>query len=362
VIQSCFPELNPWKRRQPDTRASFIVVDSCRRWLRLADLLQQPTLSGTSSIVVYGERRSFAPWLDRYPTLVVHEYAADPSPDIEKLLQVKEVDCVIPIGGADKAYQAGLAAAVCGKPVFPVGHFGGAAKRIHKLFSLHYDNWKRLPPKELLGILGDAWSTDVCSRLAAQLGLGRKLLIIHGRSPDRDELKKYLQNVCRLPEPVLMREKFGYGKTLPEKWEMVADGIDGAIAVVTPDDVGASPKLPRKNRRKSLRSVPGRMSGLRSVGSGGAPGEGVYSCWCVVMLSYRPICWEPKRLRTRNRHWKIKRAFGLISLLSPWGIACLSEGLCVPGELNVHYALSSACVSPKSHPSRKRRDSSCFSD
>jgi hypothetical protein len=67
----------------------------------------------------------------------VHEYAADPSPHIAKLLQVKEVDCVIPIGGAEKSYQAGLAAAVCGKPVFPVGHFGGAAKKIHKLLSLH---------------------------------------------------------------------------------------------------------------------------------------------------------------------------------------------------------------------------------
>jgi hypothetical protein len=204
------------------------------------------------AIVMYGERSSFARWLNTYAQLVVHEYAADPSPDIAKLLQVKEVDCVIPIGGADKSYQAALAAAVCGKPVLPVGHFGGAAKRIHRLLSVHYDSWKRLPPKDLLGILGDAWSDYVCGRIAAQLGRGRRLLIIHGRSPDRDEVKKYLQDALHLPEPVLMREKFGYGKTLPEKWEMVADNIDGAIAVVTPDDVGALVMTPEEESRERL--------------------------------------------------------------------------------------------------------------
>jgi predicted nucleotide-binding protein len=49
-----------------------------------------------------------------------------------------------------------------------------------------------------------------------------------------------------------MREKFGYGKTLPEKWEMVADGIDGAIAMVTPDDVGGLAQAPEKEPQEML--------------------------------------------------------------------------------------------------------------
>jgi predicted nucleotide-binding protein len=217
------------------------------------EALKKQTVSAPA-VVVYGERSKFAAWLQEYPKLVVHEYAAESSPEIAKLLQVKEVDCVIPIGGADNTYQAALAAAVCGKQVLPVGHFGGAAKRIHKLLSVHYDSWRRLPPKDLLGILGDAWSDHVCDWVATQLGRGRKLLIIHGRSPDRNKVKKYLKDVLHLPEPVLMREEFGYGKTLPEKWEMVADGIDGALAVVTPDDVGGlAPTKKKEPQEKRAR-------------------------------------------------------------------------------------------------------------
>src|SRR5260370_36829683 len=96
------------------------------------EALKKQTVSDPA-VVVYGERSSFGAWVQKYPQRVVHEYAADSSPEIAKLLQVKEVDCVIPIGGADNTYQAALAAAVCGKQVLPVGHFGGAAKRIHKL-------------------------------------------------------------------------------------------------------------------------------------------------------------------------------------------------------------------------------------
>lgn len=36
-----------------------------------------------------------------------------------------------------------------------------------------------------------------------------------------------------------MRNEFLSGATLPEKWEHLANDIDGAIALVTPDDVGS---------------------------------------------------------------------------------------------------------------------------
>ena len=63
-------------------------------------------------------------------------------------------------------------------------------------------------------------------------------MIIHGRSDDRWKLRDYLRDVLHLPDPVIMGEVFLAGRTLPEKFETLADSVDGAVAIVTPDDVG----------------------------------------------------------------------------------------------------------------------------
>jgi hypothetical protein len=164
-----------------------------------------------------------------------------------KLFQVKEADCVVIVGGADSSYGAGVAAAVSGKQIVPIGSFGGAGKRLINLFASTRAAWRsNLPTEDELGQLHGPWTEYLLEQALGLLRLTNfpKLLIIHGRSEDRFKLKNYLQNILALPEPVIMGERPMIGRTLPEKFESLAHQTDGAIALVTPDDVGGLAEAP----------------------------------------------------------------------------------------------------------------------
>jgi predicted nucleotide-binding protein len=63
--------------------------------------------------------------------------------------------------------------------------------------------------------------------------------LIHGRGTDWLRVKDWLREKAKITEIVVMGQEFGEGKTLPEKFEWLASNVDKAIAVATPDDVGA---------------------------------------------------------------------------------------------------------------------------
>lgn len=64
------------------------------------------------------------------------------------------------------------------------------------------------------------------------------IFIIHGRSFDNIELKDFLQNRLKIPEPKIMFQEFIPGETLPSKFEWLANHADAAIAILTGDDEG----------------------------------------------------------------------------------------------------------------------------
>jgi hypothetical protein len=176
---------------------------------------------------------------DENPGLFTTRISLDTTWNVTKLLQVNEADGVVVVGGADFSYQAGLAAAVCGKPLVPVGSFGGAAKKLINVLSISRDSWSdRLPSRDDLGELHGPWNQFLLDKTTTLLGLSQqpRILIIHGRSDDKVVLKNYLQNTLRLPEPLVMAEQFGSGLALPDKFERIAKRCDGAIALATPDD------------------------------------------------------------------------------------------------------------------------------
>jgi predicted nucleotide-binding protein len=43
-----------------------------------------------------------------------------------------------------------------------------------------------------------------------------------------------------LADPKVMLQEFGAGRTLPEKFEELAQSVDAAIALATPDDLGST--------------------------------------------------------------------------------------------------------------------------
>lgn len=66
-----------------------------------------------------------------------------------------------------------------------------------------------------------------------------KTLIIHGHAEqNRYELRDFLQNRLGLPIPIVMADEFTVGMTLPQKFQYLADQVEFAIAILTPDDKG----------------------------------------------------------------------------------------------------------------------------
>jgi predicted nucleotide-binding protein len=65
--------------------------------------------------------------------------------------------------------------------------------------------------------------------------------LVHGH--DRQalfELKDYLQNTLGMPEPIVLEQQAGAGRTVIEKFEECSQETDIAFVLLTPDDVGGS--------------------------------------------------------------------------------------------------------------------------
>ena len=82
------------------------------------------------------------------------------------------------------------------------------------------------------------------------------VFIVHGHD-DRTklELKNYLQNVLRLPEPIILHEQPDHGRTLIEKLEDYAGCSDLALVVLTPDDKMATPDGTNADKRCARQNV-----------------------------------------------------------------------------------------------------------
>ena len=157
-----------------------------------------------------------------------------------KLVQVQLADAVILIGGAEKTEQAGLTSAVSQKPLACIGSFGGAAAALNKRFVASPTTWGYEPSQiKSFPQLQEPFSELVLKTAleTAWIEGAPKLMIIHGRSLDRDSLKAYLgRHVGRV---IVLADEFAPTEPIPDKFERFASSVDGAIALLTPDDIGA---------------------------------------------------------------------------------------------------------------------------
>ena len=185
------------------------------------------------------EVRPFAKLRESMPGVFVEHTVDAASWAVVKLVQTRLADAVVLIGGAEKTEQAGLTAAVSGKPLACIGSFGGAAAALNDRFVTSPTAWgyktfqtTRLPQLQepfsdfvLKTALQTAWIEDA-----------PKIMIIHGRSPDRDILKEYLLKY--VGQVIVLADEFAPTEPIPIKFERFASSVDGAIALLTPDDVG----------------------------------------------------------------------------------------------------------------------------
>ncbi|MHA1988255.1 MAG: TIR domain-containing protein [Promethearchaeota archaeon] len=172
----------------------------------------------------------------KYPDLFLYASPKQPFWEAAHLMAIRDADAICIIGGAKRTYNAGLAALMSKKRLVPIGCHGGAAEKLLDVI----DTIEGFENKNEYMKLRGPWSEKKLDIVLKLLGIYEypKLMIIHGRSKDWVKLKEYLTKVLEIPEPIIMGEKFGLGKTLPEKFEYLASHVDGVIAIATSDDIG----------------------------------------------------------------------------------------------------------------------------
>ena len=146
-------------------------------------------------------------------------------------------DCVILVGGANGTYGAGMTAIYKRSLILPVGCFWGAAEDL--LTAL------KLPPRHIL-------KSAICSgpirkvskvvdAIMKELNGHPRLLIVHGRSKDRDSVLRILnKEFAKLHSPVILDYSGNAAVALSNKFSWLAGTCTGAIVIATPDDIGVS--------------------------------------------------------------------------------------------------------------------------
>ena len=147
------------------------------------------------------------------------------------LRMLRDADLAIVIGGGANSYAAGMAASLMGVRVIPVATFGGAGRLLWQQLS---DEFKsplvKLPLRH---------TNEVIEVILQEIAALPRLMIVHGRSGDRVVVEDILRT-NGVTEPVVLRERFKPGQTIPEKFEREALQVDGALVLFTPDDEAAA--------------------------------------------------------------------------------------------------------------------------
>lgn len=205
--------------------------------------IAEPTVRSPRIMLIRPESPDHAPpFLEERisnPRVFVEHPVDSASWAVVKLVQTQLADALILIGGAEKTEQAGLTAAVSRKPLACIGSFGGAAAALNKRFRSSPTTWGYEPYQtERLLELQEPFSDVVLTRAleTAWIEGSPKLMIIHGRSPDRDIFKRYL--LKHVGQVIVLADEFAPTVPIPAKFERFASSVDGAVALLTPDDTG----------------------------------------------------------------------------------------------------------------------------
>jgi len=102
---------------------------------------------------------------------------------------------------------------------------------------------------------------DIASTIETMLAIEHApqmptVFIVHGHNDTlKYELKNYLQNTLKLPEPIILHEQPNIGRTLIEKFEDYAYCSNLAFVLLTPDDKFADSNLGDVEKRRARQNV-----------------------------------------------------------------------------------------------------------
>lgn len=170
---------------------------------------------------------------------------------ITHLFEARRADSMIVIGGGEGSFQAGVAAALMGRLVIPIGSFGGAGRKLVNLFATSGPDWEQATPKpDLLAMLNEPWSDHLLK--VAMLALDertkigavgpakdrKRVFVVHGRNISaRDAMFTFLRALGLHPiewnEGVL---QVGGTPQIADVLDRVFDEAQAVIVLLTGDD------------------------------------------------------------------------------------------------------------------------------
>jgi hypothetical protein len=155
------------------------------------------------------------------------------------LRMLRDADVAIIVGGGANSYAAGIAASLMGVRLIPVATFGGAGRLLWQQLSDQFDSpIAKLPTRYTWDNLAGT-PERVIEVIGQEIAALPRLMIVHGRSSDRILVERILRS-HGIIDPIVLRERFKVGETIPEKFEREALQADGALVLFTPDDEAAS--------------------------------------------------------------------------------------------------------------------------
>jgi CheY-like chemotaxis protein len=87
-------------------------------------------------------------------------------------------------------------------------------------------------------------------RITGSNTYGPKCFIVHGHDENvKLQLKNYLQNRLKLPEPIILHEQPNLGRTIIEKFEEESMDVELVFVLLTSDDRGRKKNTNREKRR-----------------------------------------------------------------------------------------------------------------
>jgi CheY-like chemotaxis protein len=184
---------------------------------------------------------------------------------ISNQINVAVIDIMLPIGEGGAADQKDLLVTMGG---FRSGQV--LAARIKKNYPdvilIAYTNSEEIEVKDWFDKNGARFfsktgnrRSDVVKYICKATGMappGPKCFIVHGHDEEsRYQLKDYLQNILKFPEPIVLQEQPSGGRTIIEKFEEVSMDVDLVFILLTPDDIVSRSDDINANKRRARQNV-----------------------------------------------------------------------------------------------------------
>jgi CheY-like chemotaxis protein len=116
-------------------------------------------------------------------------------------------------------------------------------------FARFVSRWSSPKSKEFLNIIQEMLGIEMSAELP-------RAFIVHGHDDaTKFEVKNYLQNTLKLPEPIILHEQPNFGRTVIEKFEDYASSVELAFVILTPDDRVATSGDGNVEKRRARQNV-----------------------------------------------------------------------------------------------------------